>query len=675
MNILMLVSSLDCGGVQTHVVALARELFRRGNSVTVISSGGRMAGELSEMGVKHLFAPIDKKDPVSLYKSRMVITETVKRGSPDVIHAHSRIAALLAEGVAKSYGIPFTVTVHARFKADGIYGRLSRWGDASIAVSEDLCQYLSVNYGICPENVRVIPNGIDTERFRYKERKIRDGCTITFVSRLDKDCSEGAFLLCRIADRIKNEFPNVSVRICGGGECLSELKVLASDKPYIRFLGDVENMPFVLSDTDIFVGVSRAAMEAMSTGALVVLCGNEGYGGAITKVSELMGAAFSNFCCRGCEKMNEETLFEDIRKCLRLTHEERVKIGRELSLYVEKNYSVQGMAKSTEGVYGELFRNDGNKSGLAVLCGYYGFGNMGDNALLRSALKLVGERYPRMEILALTKCPKRDEKTFFVRCANRFSPFAVISAIRRADILIFGGGTLLQDRTSLRSLLYYSAIIHTARFFGGRVELFGNGLGEARGPVGKKLISSCLGACDRIGLRDGHSYRTAMSMIEEDKCDRLILEDDLAVTLQLPRRERLEYLKHLFEVDESSAPLGYFTVAVNGSCDDRTMSTMEDNIKKLISLGQIPLYISMFESEDGAESRRLARLLGGKVAYGISERDALGLIGGSTQVLSMRFHALVFAKMTKRPFLGYGGDPKIETFCRENGGVYIKNVY
>ena len=115
--------------------------------------------------------------------------------------------------------------------------------------------------------------------------------------------------------------------------------------------GDIERL---LSEADVFVGVSRAALEAASAGLPVILCGNEGYAGIL---SEDNIPAHSNFCGRGCPLPDTETLYRDLRRILLMSQEERQALGNFGREYVIAHNSSDLTARSVAGVYEAVFSN------------------------------------------------------------------------------------------------------------------------------------------------------------------------------------------------------------------------------------------------------------------------------------------------------------------------------
>jgi polysaccharide pyruvyl transferase WcaK-like protein len=119
----------------------------------------------------------------------------------------------------------------------------------------------------------------------------------------------------------------------------------------------------------------------------------------------------------------------------------------------------------------------------------------------------------------------------------------------------------------------------------------------------------------------------------------------------------------------------FAVVAVRGTSGKGYIKILAEWLEAL-SLGGIRLiFIPMFPKEDLYESRRLALALGGIVAEGLSESDTVGIMSQSCVVCGMRLHSLIFAHSASVPFVGFGADPKIESFCRENGGLYFTELY
>ena len=260
-----------------------------------------------------------------------------------------------------------------------------------------------------------------------------------------------------------------------------------------------------------------------------------------------------------------------------------------------------------------------------------------------------------------------------MRCVRRTSPLAVWRELRDADALIFGGGTLLQDSTSLRSLLYYTALLKLAHRKGLRTELWANGLEMPRSWLGERMIRSVLRDCSFLGLRDGRSVRLARELLGARTEIALIRQSDLALATMPCEEERLRFLQEHYGLCNTTE--GYVIAVLRGSAPKGYAGAFAQWLGTLRSEGFLLLFIPMLPKEDLSASLQMARELGGTVACGLGASDVVGLASKARLVCGMRLHALVFAAAAGTPFVGFGGDPKIESFCRENGGVYFTDLY
>ena len=118
-----------------------------------------------------------------------------------------------------------------------------------------------------------------------------------------------------------------------------------------------------------------------------------------------------------------------------------------------------------------------------LIAGYHGFGNCGDEAILRAMVTSFRRMADDIDIVALSNDPDFTKKEYNIEAVQRFKMKEVLSAVKKCDILVLGGGTLLQDGTSTRSLVYYLSIVKAAEIFGKRVMLYANGIGPVDGKI------------------------------------------------------------------------------------------------------------------------------------------------------------------------------------------------
>ncbi len=164
-----------------------------------------------------------------------------------------------------------------------------------------------------------------------------------------------------------------------------------------------------------------------------------------------------------------------------------------------------------------------------LLLGYYGFGNLGDELLLRACIKILNERGIENEkIIVLSNNPEETRKNFNVKAVNRWKIFEVIKALRKSEFLMLGGGGLFQDSTSIKSCVYYWAVVRLAKLLGVKISALGQSIGPLNSKIAKILTSNAFKACEKVHVRDKNSFNIAKNF----GCKNLILGSDLVMTLK-----------------------------------------------------------------------------------------------------------------------------------------------
>lgn len=144
-----------------------------------------------------------------------------------------------------------------------------------------------------------------------------------------------------------------------------------------------------------------------------------------------------------------------------------------------------------------------SKKKNVLISGYYGFDNFGDEAILGVLTKKLKEL--NVDIRVLSNKPGRTATLYDVKATLFFCLIQVIIRISKCDILISGGGSLLQDVTSLKSLLYYLWVINMALLFKKKVIIFAQGIGPINNKFGALLTKKTLQRCTLVTVRDRKS--------------------------------------------------------------------------------------------------------------------------------------------------------------------------
>lgn len=262
---------------------------------------------------------------------------------------------------------------------------------------------------------------------------------------------------------------------------------------------------------DLFVGVSRAALEAMSAGCAAVLSGSQGYLGVFDE-QNLPAALDTNFTCRGRPVSTAQMLLQDINRIFSMSAEARrpwgpITGGLSSSII---QYREWPMTRQPFIVRSCLMRN--TSMGISCWGGYYGFGNTGDDALLQVILERIRQVDPNARITVLSRRPAETRRSYCVNSVNRFHPLALARTLAKGRVLVYGGGSLLQSATSARSLFYYIWLLKLAKSAGIKTMLFANGIGPFVTARDEKRAASALESVDLITLRDKASYESIKAL-------------------------------------------------------------------------------------------------------------------------------------------------------------------
>ena len=141
-----------------------------------------------------------------------------------------------------------------------------------------------------------------------------------------------------------------------------------------------------------------------------------------------------------------------------------------------------------------------------AISGYYGFKNFGDEAIL-SVLVNHLKSLQNTDITVFSSDVEYTEKTYGVKAVKRFCLKDVLKTIKDCDVLVSGGGSLLQDVTSLKSLIYYAFIIAMGLFFNKKVVIFAQGIGPLNSNVAQNIVKNLLKYCSYVTVRDENSLK------------------------------------------------------------------------------------------------------------------------------------------------------------------------
>lgn len=290
MNILLLTTHLNVGGISSYLLSLGGSLKKKGHRIFIASSGGELLPRFINEGIEYIHIPIKTKAEISpkILISFFILNKYIKEENIDIIHAHTRVTQVLASFLRNSTGKPFVSTCHGFFKNRFTRRLFPCWGNRVIAISEEVKRHLIVDLGVAEEKIRLVYNAVDTDRFHpvtshahlaAKEKFGLSGSSavIGIVARLSD--VKGHIYLIQAMQIVLKQFPLAQLLIIGEGNMQKELLNLSRKlgiEKSVSFIASVADTREVLAAMDIFVmpslkeGLGLGLMEAMSSGLAVI---------------------------------------------------------------------------------------------------------------------------------------------------------------------------------------------------------------------------------------------------------------------------------------------------------------------------------------------------------------------------------------------------------------------
>lgn len=308
-----------------------------------------------------------------------------------------------------------------------------------------------------------------------------------------------------------------------------------------------------------------------------------------------------------------------------------------------------------------------------VICGYYGFANAGDEAMLMAVIDALSDIQPNLDITVLSGNPEETAARHGVKAVHRLNMPAVTYAMAKSDIVISGGGSLLQDVTSKRSIFYYLGIMQLAKWLGKPVMLYGQGIGPIKGDFARKMTASVCKQVDLITVRDKKSVQVLVELGISEQV--IILTADPVMAMNPVDKYSGRMILREYGM-EGSKPL--FGISAR---DWKSLSSFKqvlaDVADRLIREyhGRV-VFMPLQYPDDLAVSKEIASLMKEKEDVAIIEKrcsisDFLSLVGNMELLLSVRLHALIFGAVMRVPVIGISYDPKIDGFLE---GIKSKSL-
>lgn len=297
-----------------------------------------------------------------------------------------------------------------------------------------------------------------------------------------------------------------------------------------------------------------------------------------------------------------------------------------------------------------------------LLAGYFGAGNIGDDAILKGFVSgLDGLNF---QYRVLCSSPELLMRNLGMQGIGKKDFAGVKAAIQECDALVFPGGSIFQDVTSVKSVAYYSKLVSEAKKANKKVIMVGQGVGPLTSWSGKRLAASAYNSADIITVRDPMSV-SALKALGVNQTPRVT--GDSAFLLPPP-----------VEREDSSTQFGVAgmkTIGLSarpwGKDKNKTViGVFGDLIKLLTQNGYVPVMMPMDSAEDVAVGEAIAKIHGGKVPElkGLTTPQQFQQrVGRMEAVIAMRLHAGILASTMGIPSFMISYDPKVTAFANLMG--------
>jgi len=298
-----------------------------------------------------------------------------------------------------------------------------------------------------------------------------------------------------------------------------------------------------------------------------------------------------------------------------------------------------------------------------LINGYFGFGNAGDEAVLAAMLAHLRVLDSHATFVATSGNPKQTEELHNCGATSRQNPRELLSAIGKCDVFLSGGGSLVQDVTSVRSAIYYTALLRTARMLGKPTMVYAQGVGPLRSQTARKAARSAFQGARIVTVRDGDSAKLlreigvtrAVEITADPVWD--LASPEARSERQEARSEGQEWVVALRSwLGEDGGAAGRIVSAVRGLAKEAGATlrflAMQPGVDDVL-LG------SLVEPQEWMDTK------------GKHPREIINAVSGASLVLAMRLHALIFAASVGVPVVAFDYDPKVRALANIIGAPLV----
>lgn len=682
MRVIHLIGGGDTGGAKTHVLNLLKELNQYIDAQLFCFRKGEFSEDAAKMGIP--IQVIESGNPVLGLRE---LKRRLEGQKVDIIHCHGARGNLMGNLIKKHLKAPVVTTVHSDYRLDYLGRPVARlsYGTTNmvalrrvnfyIGVSDPMTDIL-IDRGFPADRIYTIYNGIDfktpiqtvpkEEFLKSVGMNWQEGDVIAGIAARLSPVKDIPTLL-RAMKIACEKTSHLKLLLAGDGEDREKLENMAkelgiADKVcFAGWLSDINSF-YNAIDINLLTSLSETFPYSLTEGTRMhraTIASNVG-GVPVLIDDGINGLIF--------EPGNEQQLAQHLLTLVE-DPELRKTFGERIYQKASHEFSIDRMVEHQLEIYESILKRDARQKSRrrdgTIVCGAYGHGNAGDDAILKSIIQSVQELDDTMPITVLAKNTQSIKKRYRVNSIYSFNVPRMFSAMRKSVLYINGGGTLIQNATSRRSLWYYLFTLRLAKFLGNKVDMYGCGIGPVRGEKNIRLVKKVLDrSVDTITLRE----KDSMTELESFGVKRpeILLSSDPALVLTPSSQLDVDiYLKkHGLQAGQKYI---CFMLRTWQGFEDKASAFASCADRAYEQYGMTPVFLSLNIFHDTSAAQKVAQKM--KAPYHILDDWAepellIGLLGHMDVVVSMRLHGLIFSSLSGVPLVGVAYDPKIGSFLK-----------
>ncbi len=673
-----MISGGDVGGAKTHVLSLLHGLGQEDSVLLVCFTEGAFAEEARTLGIRTLVIPGS-----NLLRIRKRLLKLIREESFEIIHCHGSRANLMGALLHGAAGIPIVTTVHSDYRLDYLgrplgrltYGTLNtislRILDYYIGVSDSMAELL-ISRRFPAQRIFAIYNGVafppntpslDRDAFFHSIGLKADPDSPVFgiAARLNPVKDVGTLI--RAFAKTVQACPKARLIIAGDGEQGAELRALASDlcpDGSVCFAGWLEDTDsfYHAIDCNLLTSLSETFPYALTEGA-IHKCAT--IASRVGGIPALISHGINGYLFPA---QDVDALSNAMTK-LALSPSVRAEFARALYERVRDQFSVQATVARQREIYRIILRRASrpkHKRDGVLICGAYGKDNAGDDAILETIIAQLQALDPDLPLCVLSRKPIMTSQRYRIDAIQTFDLFGFLRRMRKSKLYLSGGGSLIQDATSSRSLLYYLFNIYCAKKTGNRVLMYGCGIGPVNGSFNRRISGKVIDRySDIITLREDASARELAEMGVTHPEIRITA--DPALLLSPASGTDVDS----FLISQGIDPNGrycLFSLRPWQGFEEKT-EAFAACAQAVSEMGLTPLFFHLEPGRDQKAAELVAAHLScpyQMLSVPSSGALTVGVIQRAKLVVSMRLHALIFATGQGVPSVGVVYDPKVRAY-------------